>query len=1227
MKNRESSVLKFARWLLPLCFLLACLGVLAAQPLPTSKGPRLLVLYKSSESPSPDQSEVKSHIEPVLKKLGFAVDYFDVNQALPDAARMKSYQAILTWHRTAQYANPQAYIRFVRDQVLAGRKVVVLGNFGAHTADLKTWASNESLNEFFVPFGLEYRAGYSGDASKLQVVTDSAVAKSPNPPPTYMNFHSKAPSNRSYLVIRRTDLPDSDSALVVRTPKGGMAQEGYLYKTEGGNVTWLLDREQFLSEVLDVKPRVASSKGGRILGLYKGSDGQNGESNYISRFCREPLKALGYQLDCQDVEKGFPDSATMQGYSGVISWYQSAAMAHAADYCRWLTQQIQAGRKVVILGTLGAFQELDKSGSVSTERWLLPHEYNSFLYPFGLEFLGMWTKDTAKLKAVSVDPRMVPWIEPAQLAHYFWIRSANPDNKVYLKVGRTDVPYADSAFVVRTPYGGYVLESYLFRDVTGRGDYKWHFALKDFLDDCLNTKAKNPPANLTYQVKPSNPPLAPAEQQLPQPPPLPAGAPNMKRKILAFIQRDFKETTDQNSIGEVVESILNHLGLIIEYRFIEDPLPTEQEMQEYRGIITWFHGNAIANAQAYANWLKGQMDNGKLYVILGDYGAYQDSAFKSQVSTSEVMKTLGVDYRPNPTEFDEFRRRNPGLDAFSGGSIEHMDINVCKFERDINLNDPDLKLRGWPIYLSIDPKSKVYLSVKDGRGKSDVLLTTPRGGLAVGQFIMYTPPNSAIRKESSQPASKDGLATGPAAEENDLQQWRFDPFKFFSEAFQVKDLPSADVTTLNGSRIYFSHIDGDASFGMSLIDRASLNHEMMYREILAPTQLPVTVSFVTNNLEKKATSTYTREINAARQIFALPWVELATHTDIHPFNWRDGDLTRVTEPGGDFHLVKVPPDYKKEVYHSIDFTNQVLAPPGKKCTTLLWSGLCNPPQIALEMTDSIGVCNMNGGDPIYDSTNPFVAGVANLYKKVGNRYQYHTCAAGDFYYTSSWTRDYDGMKRLPEFFKYTEEPRRLRAMNLYYHFYLAERELGIQGLRSAMEYVKTQRPAPMFVSNYVAIVKDMITTKIGRSSDGAFVVTNSGACRTIRWDNMPQDPDLSRCSGVIGFYRMGQRLYVHLDESKTHKIILGSAKGNSVYLERASHYVNSFKVAAGNSVTFRMHGVGPGHFTLANMPAGTYRVNVSTCGESRVAAGVDGKLTWSGTLLTYEGDYKVTISR
>lgn len=1177
----------------------------------------ILAVYKGTEFKSPAATPIKAQIENVLKKLGYTVVYHDIDKGLPSAEEMKKYVGVISWHQTARYAHPLEYVRWMRDQVLAGRKVVILGNFGAHTKDEKIWLTNEELNEFFMPFGLDYQAAYTGAPDQLQVVKQNkSVVKGAVKPSYYILFRSHDTRNQGDLVVRRKDMPNSDSYLVVRTPNGGLAGESYVWKDNAMRI----DAAAFLSQAFAPTPAAARlTPGGKLLGLFKGSEGTSPESNEIKLFLEKPLKEMGYTVDFRNIEQGLPTEAEMQQYVGVITWYRGPSIKNAAAYANWLTDQIVHGRKVVIFGNYGAFQEqLSTDPENPLDRWLLAEEYNNFFYPFGLQFKGSWTNDPSKITETTRDPDMIPWLEKSKENHYFLFRPVSPEDKTFLGLDRTDLPEAESSVVVRTPYGGLALENYIV--VFDGKENKFHIDLKKFLYETLTYRPQAAPRKRSVAITPLTVPAAPATRLVPSAP-LPSGTTEIKRRVLAFYLRKAKETPSKNSIHEQCETVLNYLGLVVDYRALEDGLPSDAEMDPYRGVITWWADSALPNAQGYNEWAMRQIQAGRKIVIMGNIGSNEDSSLKTQADAGPMLAQLGFKLTPTATQ-SVVRTNNLDLNmAPRTGSAEvlKLDPKVCNYETSITANEKLLKKQDWPIVTLQGPGS-VFLATKDSRGESDVIAVSPQGGVALGDFPCIAPAARPLRMESLPPDAGSQYA---AVERYEPIKWQINPFLFFAQAFQTADLPRADLSTLNGSRMFWAHIDGDASGGMSLIDKATLNSEMMYREILSKYSFPFTVSYVTADLTKRAKPFYVRELDAARRIQSLYNVDTATHTTTHPFDWVKGD--NFLEDG---RLVRTPPDLTSEIANSVAFHNQLIAPPEKPTRMLLWTGLCNPTPEALAMCDALGIENMNGGNPVYDQDTPHIAEIYPTYSDIDGRIQYHTAAAGDFYFTYSWTRNYDGMKDLVGYFQMTEKPYRIRPMNAYFHFYLAERQLGLDGLKTVFDWVLKQDVAPIFAADYPPIVQDFITMKMGRTSDGGIVVENGGKLRTIRLDNPRQKAvDLRRSQGVIGFTVQDSTLYVHLDEGKEHRIFLQDQTPSQVYLRQGSHAVEAWRPGP-NGVAFRLKGTGPAFFKLANLaPNASYRVSVGGLGNQSLTTDAQGTLTWRGTLTAFRGTYPVEVSR
>ena len=671
---------------------------------------------------------------------------------------------------------------------------------------------------------------------------------------------------------------------------------------------------------------------------------------------------------------------------------------------------------------------------------------------------------------------------------------------------------------------------------------------------------------------------------------------------------------------------MEHLGLVVDYHDLaSSKLPTAEEMKSYRGIFLWLGSGVVPNASAFDVWLRENVAAGRKLVLMGDY-EIRDSETLSLVSPRNLYAALGLDYDVlgnAPLVVKAKGARNFKRAAAQQPKVLYKDPSLIGYERDIDWSDKDLTA-SWHLARSVWPDSKVSLSVQRVGGVSDVVVTTKTGGAILGSFQAWS--KGLERRTRTETVAKDDPDKDKQIKAEDFggNAWRVNPYLFFAQAFDVEKMPRPDITTLNGSRIYFSHIDGDAFGGISRIDMSSLNGEMMYKRILKPLPLPVTVSFVTRDIEQRLDERYSRELETAQEIFKLPNIEAASHTFSHPFEWIKGDLA-IDESGDSYQLTREPVKLEKEIVHSLDFVDK-LCPPDKRCEILLWSGRCNPPPAAIGLVRKYGLPNMNGGEPVLSDRYPNIAGLLPLYAEKGGETQYHVSAAGDFFYTGSWTEQYDGMKNLPDFFDRTESPKRLRALNVYYHFYLAEREPGLTGLQAAYDDVVKRSPAPLFASQYVDILRDALETQMGLDQEGRYWIKNSGLNSTVRFDSEARFPDFGKSTGVLGFMHLNDSLYVHLDGSGEARIALTEQAPTQTYLQKFTQRIKNWKVNP-SGVSFTAEGQGPAHLQIGNLvPSASYRIEAGAV-EGAFRTNAQGTLTWQGRFDGYRKSHPVRIRK
>jgi hypothetical protein len=428
------------------------------------------------------------------------------------------------------------------------------------------------------------------------------------------------------------------------------------------------------------------------------------------------------------------------------------------------------------------------------------------------------------------------------------------------------------------------------------------------------------------------------------------------------------------------------------------------------------------------------------------------------------------------------------------------------------------------------------------------------------------------------------------------KRWRINPFAFFEEAFGLAGMPRPDVSTLNGSRVFYTHIDGDGFNNITEMDYLSLSSEVLLKRFFKRYDLPFSLSIVVNDIDPASSLGGDRQLKVAREIFAMPNVEPASHTYTHPFDWSK------------------PFDLEREITGALDFLNQHIALPNKPVRLLLWSGATNPNEAAVARADELGLFNINGGDGRFDSMRNSYSALAPLTTQVGNRTQFYTSNANDNIYGNDWTGPYYGLKNVVETWQKSESPRRIGAMNVYYHIFTGEKFASVKALETVYDYALTQPIAPMYTTEYVQLVQGFLSTDLARLNQDTWTATNYGSLRTLRFDGEQRYPDFDRSENVIGYWHYQGALYVFLGEGTTARIALTPGRPTRPYVARASHRILDAKLEP-QSLTLAMDGVGQKKVAIANLPPNTdYDVVAAGGGldqRARIRTDAEGVLSWA----------------
>jgi len=604
----------------------------------------------------------------------------------------------------------------------------------------------------------------------------------------------------------------------------------------------------------------------------------------------------------------------------------------------------------------------------------------------------------------------------------------------------------------------------------------------------------------------------------------------MPRRILAIHEPLADEyALHYHPLVRLAQTPLNYLGYTLETAD-PDHLPSRPLAGQIAGIVVWLNEPLkTAPRQALIAWLEKQYEAGIPIALLGETDFLLDTPLAGH---------LGLLRRESSPSTAPVR-------------IETA-TSLVGFERQPKPHPREFQA------IEID-RGEPQLVLGQGSRRQVAIAVMPWGGFAVDPYVIVTLPG-----------------------EGDLR-WVLDPFAFFKAALRLPDMPVPDVTTETGRRMLMVHMDGDGFPSRAEMKGAPYAGAVIRDRIVRRFRIPMTLSIIEGELSP--TGLYPQDSPAleaiARDIFAAPHVEIASHGHSHPFVWRKATTAQKSGFGG--YTLNIPGyqfDARREIEGSIRYIESRLAPPGKRVAMFLWTGDCIPGSDVLAITRELGVLNMNGGDTTATLSQPTLTRVEGLGIARGEDFQVFAPNQNENVYTNNWTGPYSGYRRVIETFQFTEMPRRLKPIDIYFHTYIATKPEGLKSLEEVFSWALQQETTPVFASEYARKALDFRRVVIARSATG-WRVRGAEHLRTLRWPRSLGVPALSRSSGVAGYVEKGEGGYLHLSANQAELVFSPQVEALP-RLVSANGQIIDYRRGRDGNVRWRLQAHVPLVFSLAN---------------------------------------------
>ena len=563
---------------------------------------------------------------------------------------------------------------------------------------------------------------------------------------------------------------------------------------------------------------------------------------------------------------------------------------------------------------------------------------------------------------------------------------------------------------------------------------------------------------------------------------------------LTTVQEDQVKWPAESFTAQRLQAPLEWLGYEVDYFKIIAAGDLPVLTADYRAvIIPRFWEIPVALEPAVVDWLVAQRAAGRKILIFGDL-PFRDPDQRQRFFKSFGLGGTGAVTAPPFTP--EITAKDPAVLDYEAPVapllVGHHNLRAPADARHLLTIEARLK-QGPPIVF-------------------DAVFTCDWGGIACDPYLLFR-----------------------RADFRDF--WHLDPFAFLTLALGEHTGPVPDTTTRDGLRLFLNHIDGDGFANYSRVEPGQRSAEIIRDRILKKYPLPVTVSVIEAELRGLIRTQRDQDAPVleavAREIFALPQVEAASHTYSHPFFWIEGDRTEAFYDEQKLDL-KVPYpqlDLTREIEGSVNYINQRLAPAGRPVRVFLWSGNCRPPPAALALTRRLGLENLNGGDTIITPRNRTLTAIAPRTMPWAGELQVYAPNQNENVYTNNWRGPLFGtFTHVLDTYALTETPRRLKPVNLYYHFYSGDYVASVHALETIYDWVIAQPLHALPVSTYARLARDARATAVFSAGPDRWIIVNRGDSRTLRLPAaLAARLDLAQSRGLTGWKTEGDQAYLHTD--------------------------------------------------------------------------------------------------
>ncbi|WP_146852082.1 hypothetical protein [Brevifollis gellanilyticus] len=385
--------------------------------------------------------------------------------------------------------------------------------------------------------------------------------------------------------------------------------------------------------------------------------------------------------------------------------------------------------------------------------------------------------------------------------------------------------------------------------------------------------------------------------------------------------------------------------------------------------------------------------------------------------------------------------------------------------------------------------------------------------------------------------------------------------------------PVMDTTSLDGRRLLVTHISSEGYAETTDLPGLPVAAEAMLEKVVSKYALPMTVAVSEADVRGWTPGVDARQAprlqEAARTLFTLSHVEAASGTMSRPTTWEgktaSGGLMNASAPEKDLSM-------EREVAGSLGWLHRQFLGQGQAMRLVSW------PQGSFPSAEASAFSHQMSVENVATQSSATLAGRISPLPARG-------WSSGESFSTVLTQNTGDAAAFIAEATR-TGQRRWLSPVQVSLSFHDAASANHLKQVEKMLDWCASQPFQAVTVGEYARLMRDASRTRLFQTGADRWIIVNEGRARTLRLPASAGVPDLAACTGVSGFTRQGDQVYIHtLGLRRTELVMrrdaerdylrLASSTGSVSYLEAGSSRA-LLQVSHTRPVEMSFEGIMPG---------------------------------------------------